>query len=100
MADTIVIREKITERITLGEGVMGPPGPLTSTATGYPLTVGVNGQTVIQLPVIVTDPTKVGLYVNGVRQRYGLDWTVSGTLLTWLSPNFTLLTTDALEILI
>lgn len=76
------------------------PHPQYAKQRGYGLTITTNGQTVIPLPVAVTDPTRVGVYLNTTRQRYGVDWTASGTSLTWLATGLTLTPADALEILI
>jgi hypothetical protein len=50
--------------------------------------------------VVVVDATKVGVYLNTTRQRYGVDWTAAGAVLTWLSTDLLLTITDTLEILI
>jgi hypothetical protein len=76
------------------------PHPQYSRATAYTLTVTTNGQTVFNLPAIVSDPTKTLVFLNSTKQNYPRDWTASGAVLTWLSPDLTLETTDLLEIVI
>lgn len=55
------------------------------------------GQTSFVLSVIPSQPHRSRLYLNGVKQRYGVDYVINSTTLTWqgvrLAP-----TTDTLEI--
>jgi hypothetical protein len=65
-----------------------------------PVVVGINGQTsfISALSYVPSDVTKTELYVNGKEQIYGVDYTTSGTTLTWISTDFNLETTDILTI--
>jgi hypothetical protein len=36
------------------------------------------------LPVIPTAPSNSLLYVRGIRQQYGADYTIAGSVLTWV----------------
>ncbi len=65
-----------------------------------PVIVGINGQTsfIGALPYIPSDVTKTELYINGKEQVYGVDFTTSGTTLTWISTDFSLETTDILTL--
>ncbi len=47
-------------------------------------------QTVFTLSSAPTVPTATFFFVNGQRQKYGVDFTVSGTTLTFLAPSFSL----------
>lgn len=64
------------------------------------ITVSFNGQTtftnIANHPII--EPTKTSLFVNGQRQEYGLDYVITGTTLTWVSPSFSLEITDKITL--
>jgi hypothetical protein len=59
------------------------------------LTISANGQTAFTLSQTPANVALVKLYLNGQRRRYTVDFTVSGTTLTWNDPSgLTLKTTD------
>jgi hypothetical protein len=60
-----------------------------------------NNQTLFTSLVTQTpyDITKVELYVNGQKQLYNLDYTITGSTLNWLNNHFTISTDDLLEII-
>lgn len=60
------------------------------------LTVTTNGQTAFTLSEEPADDTAVELYVNGVKQEEGVDYTVVDTALTY--SGISLLTTDIFEV--
>lgn len=60
------------------------------------LSVTSNGQTSFTLSSAPATANLTQLYVNGVKQAYTTDFTVSSTTLTWNDP-FTLKTTDFVE---
>ena len=64
------------------------------------VTVSSNGQTLFSnaLPYIPTTPSSLILTVNGVRQTYSTDFTISGRNINWVSTDFTLETTDTVVV--
>jgi hypothetical protein len=52
-----------------------------------------SGQISFTLPSVALDPETYTMSVNGVEYARGIDYVVSGTTLTWLSP-FTLMVGD------
>lgn len=64
------------------------------------ITISSDGQTVFPnaLPYPVTNPSEVKLYVNGVHQKYGVDYTITGSTLTWTSSDFILETSDEMVV--
>lgn len=58
--------------------------------------VGVNGETNFTLSFTPLDDDAVKLYVNGFKQQHGVDYTVSGTSLTY-SGSPSLITSDVVE---
>lgn len=64
------------------------------------VTVGSNGQTLFSnaLPYIPTTPSSLILTVNGVRQTYSTDFTISGRNINWVSSDFSLETTDVVVV--
>lgn len=74
----------------------------TPTATSFyiNITVGSNGQTsfVDILPYTISNPSETQLFVNGIKQSYGVDYTIATRSLTWLNYDFTLSTTDKVEL--
>lgn len=73
-------------------------GLATGVDTRDILTVTVNGQTVFTLSTIPENVNISQLMINGCKQTYGTDYTIVGTTVTWLNTNFTLATTDRVEI--
>lgn len=69
-----------------GDGASGPPINITYNPTG-----------IYTLPKPPIDPSKVMVFVNGAKQVYGIDYTIVGTVLTWVSPNLALSNTDIFE---
>ena len=57
-----------------------------------------NGQTVFALSALPENINSSKLYINGARQQFGIDYTIAGTVLTWLNTSFTLRTSDVLEV--
>ena len=60
--------------------------------------VSLNGQTVFALTEVSNNPARSELHVNGNLQEYGIDYTISGSMLTWLDNDFTLTIGDKLII--
>ena len=60
------------------------------------ITVTSNGQTAFTLTSTPKADGAVELFVNGQSQANAVDYTVSGTSLTWTSSDFSLATTDSL----
>lgn len=56
------------------------------------------GQTIFNLISTPVNPNDVDVYVNTVKYRYGFDYTVAGSLVTWLNTQFSLDTQDTVEI--
>jgi hypothetical protein len=63
------------------------------------LTVTVNGQTAFTLSTIPAIPNLSILSINGIKQRWGIDYSIAATSLTWTNASFTLETTDHMDIL-
>ena len=59
--------------------------------------ISFNGQTSIILSSLPVDGKAVQMYVNGDKEDYGTDYTVSGTTVSWISGDFSLVTTDVVE---
>ena len=62
------------------------------------LTITVNNQTVFNLSMTPENVNLTQLMINGQKQTYGIDYTIAGTVLTWLNTSFRLATTDRMEI--
>lgn len=60
--------------------------------------ITIDGQVDFVLDTLINPITRPLLLVNGQSQEYGLDYTVTGLNLKWLNKDFTLETTDTLEI--
>lgn len=71
------------------------PVPGVSDFTRKPLTISSNGQTSFSLDTAPAQPTELFLFLNGLKQWTGIDYTISGMTITWLG--ITLQTTDSLE---
>lgn len=61
------------------------------------LVVGVFGQTVFALTRAPYQSSLGRLEVNGNLQRYGVDYTIAGTVLTWISSDFSLSPLDTMQ---
>lgn len=64
--------------------------------TNTVITIGSNGQTLFSsvLAFIPTVPSALILTVNGVVQKYSIDFSITGTSITFLNADFSLETTD------
>lgn len=62
------------------------------------LTIASNGQTVFAISQLPINVNTSKLELNGAKQRYGIDYTIAGTVLTWISSQFILRTSDTLEL--
>ena len=70
---------------------------LISTSVKDTLTIALDGDTVFALSVVPQSAPGFDLYLNGVRQERGVDFTQAAQVLTWLDPaGLTLKTTDVL----
>jgi hypothetical protein len=72
----------------------GPPGSTTFVIDVFSPTLG---QTAFTLSATPSAPTTSLVWINGVLYEEGLDYTVSGTTLTWLNIAFSLGPPDLLE---
>lgn len=63
-----------------------------------PLNVSTNGQTTFNMGITIPTPANTIFMVNGGKQEYTYDYTITGTNLTWLNTNFTLATSDRIEL--
>ena len=76
----------------------------TSAAMGFPvppwqkdsMSVVTPGETSFELTHTPLDLTSVLLSLNGLTSEIGIDYTCSGTTITWLNANFTLAVGDVL----
>ncbi len=62
------------------------------------LTIASNGQTVFAISQLPININTSKLELNGAKQKFGIDYTIAGTVLNWISPNFALRTSDTLEL--
>lgn len=62
--------------------------------TQQALIVATNGQTSFLLLQSIQNASNTFLFVNGQERSIGVDYNISGTILTWLSNSYTLETTD------
>lgn len=106
------VRENVKELNFIGPGVTATSSAtpdrvdITVTATGgggdtvfqiqESLAVTVNGQTAFTLSQTPQDDSAVEMYVNGFKQEFGTDYTVSGTSVTF-TGSLVLLTSDDVE---
>lgn len=74
----------------------GGGGGGSSTFAEAELPVGVDGQTVFALPTAYLAGGLAVVTVNGVVYAQGTNYTIVGTVLTWLDVPFTLQTVDSL----
>jgi hypothetical protein len=68
-----------------------------STVVAETLPVTVNGQILFTLSENPLAATTVNMFVNGLRQSYGTDFTISGTAVTFISPTLSLTTSDKVD---
>jgi hypothetical protein len=61
------------------------------------IAISTNGQTSITLGSSPSKGSAVEMFVNGNKENYGADYTVSGLTVTWISTDFSLQTTDVVE---
>jgi hypothetical protein len=87
---------------TINQTIIGAVNELFATSTSNNavediLTVGFNGQTAFTLSSTPVSDAAFALYLNGQLRRINVDYTRSGTNVTWLDPSgLTLVTTDEL----
>jgi hypothetical protein len=81
-----------TNQITIVRGEKGDSGISTLDVLEYSPT-GV--YTLSRSPI---DPSKTKVFINGAKQGYGVDYFISGTLLTWVSSTLSLSITDNIEV--
>jgi hypothetical protein len=85
-----------TVRARLDALVLGTPAPGTSSdATQESFSVSDN-QTSFTLSDTPLKTSTIMMFVNGIKQQYGTDYTASDTTVTWLD-SFTLQSTDIVE---
>jgi hypothetical protein len=70
-------------------------GHLLYTKIQQAFTVTINGQTNFTLSQAPADSTKVEFFIEGVKQQYGTDYTVAGTVITY--NDFDILIGDVVE---
>jgi hypothetical protein len=80
-------------------GIQGPPGAGGTGAGASPPTVlAYSATNSYTLPTAPIDPSTIQFFVNGAKQRYGADYTVTGTVIAWVSTDLILSTTDTIEV--
>ena len=88
-----VVQKELKDAIGGG----GPGGGDFFHVDKFPVTVF--GQTVFPLSKVPTNVNKVVLIVSGIPQEYGVDYSVVGSVLTWLDNDFQLETSDWVQII-
>lgn len=84
--------------LNLGNGGGGTPPPAVDQVYEV-LPVNTDGQTVFALAAAITiSANKTKLFVNGVKLPYSLAYTVVGGVLTYVGTDFSLKTTDKVEV--
>ncbi|UZR95332.1 hypothetical protein [Chondrinema litorale] len=67
-----------------------------SSSSGNQVNINVsNGQTTFMIP---ENNGFVAMFINGVLQRQGIDYTIIGSFLEWISTDFSLESTDVITI--
>lgn len=89
----VILDNGKTGRLPDGDTIAGVPESSLERAL---LTISTNGQTVFTLPSTPAAPGNSLLFLNGIKQAYGVDYVIDGLILTWSS--IALLTSDTLEI--
>lgn len=88
-SDGVVWRRAVNRNIV--RRINGQYGDVLLTVeTSLVLTIDTDGQTVFELPNNIADFGTSKLFVNGQKQRYGVDYTGLGNVLTWISTHFSL----------
>ena len=75
-----------TKRKDLGGGGTGPGGGVEPQLDT--ITVGTNGQTNFTLSGTPETPSETAVIFQGIEHLYGVDFTVSGNVMTWLNNEF------------
>jgi len=83
--------------ITIAAIIAGGGGGGGSVIQAQEMVSVINGQTSIPLSQIPQSGSAVEMFVNGLKQTYGIDYSVSGTTVTWANADFTLISTDIVE---
>ncbi len=109
LQDDVVVDSSVTSINLTGDFVVTSTGPgsITINVTGgsgsdpatqkqETIAVSGNGQTAFTLTEDPLDATAVEMFINGLKQAYGTDYTVSGTTVTYSGSPSTL-TTDTVE---
>lgn len=77
---------------------IAPVGTNFIPKTEFPVVI-TDGQTSFTLSNAPVDPDQFAVFdINGQRQRYGTDFTISGNTLSFVDDNFILETSDKLQI--
>jgi hypothetical protein len=82
---------------TVSGGAEPPPDPVSNSGSQREiLAIATPGQSVFTLSGTPTQPHLTGLYLNGVKAMYGIDYSINGSLVNWLGVE--LVSADFLEI--
>ena len=63
------------------------------------LPVSVLGQSSFTLPIVPPNPASTMLIINGNVAEYGVDYSITGTNLQWISTDYILADTDKIRFL-
>jgi hypothetical protein len=79
------------------EAILSNPNNTTgNTYTQIVLPITSYGQTNFAIPQILQNANDTFLFVNGVERNVGVHYNITGTILTWVSTNYALETSDEL----
>lgn len=92
---TVFQDEKKPNLITIFRGEKGDPGFAQNESI---LSPSYNPDGIYNLLNIPINPSTTKVFVNGVKQVYGIDYTIVGVVLRWISPNLDLSATDIIEV--
>ena len=92
----IVLTSNPSDNTIGASGGTGTISSSTTASTYQVLTISSNGQTSFTLNSIPTNPNTSNLYLNGVKAIYSIDYTITGTTLTWTGVRLN--TSETLEI--
>jgi hypothetical protein len=80
-------------------GIQGPPGAGgTGAGAAAPTVLAYSATNNYTLASAPADPAAVQFFVNGAKQRHGADYTITGTVIAWVSTDLILSTTDTIEV--
>jgi hypothetical protein len=77
-------------------GIPGPPGS-GGGGSGALTTLTYSPSGTYTLPTTPARPDLSLLFINGTKQVYGRDYSINGTVLSWISPDLAINSNDIIE---